>query len=170
MVKKRSFLTSFSSIRINYRLQMIIWYNGNDASNRSEKISRFRKEFESVGWRENGPIDEIISAYSDIFKYFQYLFNLILNHSESFGFIQNRSKSFEFFQYGYFIPIKGNILIVSHFLFSFPKSAIHGPRPVGSTAKSSNVIILKIILKNVIILEIFRHFEFFDRFEKWEHF
>ena len=92
---------------------MIIWYNGNGASNRSEKNSRFRKEFESVGWRENGPIDEIISAYSDIFKYYQYLFRLIRNHTKLFKVIR--------IDYGYLIPIKGNILKVSYFLLSFPK-------------------------------------------------
>ena len=114
MVKKRSFLTSFSSIRINYRLQMIIWYNGNDASNRSEKISRFRKEFESVGWRENGPIDEIISAYSDIFKYFQYLFNLILNHSELFRIIRIQT---EFSNTGIWFRSKGTFVkyLISYF-------------------------------------------------------
>ena len=92
--QKWPFLTSFSSIRINYRLKMIIWYNGNGASNRSEKNSRFRKKFESVGWCQNGSIDEIISAYSDIFEYFQYLFNFILNHSDSNRIVQSPSKFF----------------------------------------------------------------------------
>ena len=133
-------------VRINGSLQMIIWYNGNGASNRSEKYSRFRKEFESVGWRENGPIDEIISAYSDIFKYFQYLFRLIRNNTKLFKVIRI------YFNTRFWFRSKGTFY---KYLVSFCRSP-----NIGATVSPSNVIIV-VIFKMVIFMI---NWEFFYNF------
>ena len=63
---------------------------------------------EWTDWRDN----------KRLFGYIQIFSISIQAHSESYKIIQSHSN---WFHYGYFIPIKGNILKVSHFLLSFPK-------------------------------------------------